>query len=66
MICFTADQHFGCANIIKRCIRPFETVSEIASSLIVCYTEMKSKCDARRGCIYGNAGYSANRPRKAI
>jgi len=34
MIFFTADHHFGHANIIKHCSRPFQTADEMDAALI--------------------------------
>ena len=34
MILFTGDQHFGHANIIRHCGRPFESVGEMDETLI--------------------------------
>jgi calcineurin-like phosphoesterase family protein len=35
MILFTADHHFGHANIIKHCNRPFTSVEEMDAALLV-------------------------------
>ena len=34
MIYFTGDQHFGHANIIKHCNRPFSSIDEMDKSLL--------------------------------
>lgn len=37
MLFFTADHHFGHANIIKHCKRPFANVDEMNDSLVVAW-----------------------------
>ena len=34
MIYFTADHHFGHANIIRHCARPFQSVGEMDRALL--------------------------------
>lgn len=40
MIWFTSDQHYGHENIIKYCNRPFGTVEEMNSQLMIRYNAM--------------------------
>ncbi|MGD1848867.1 MAG: metallophosphoesterase [Salibacteraceae bacterium] len=44
-IFFTSDHHFGHANIIKFCNRPFETVEEMNQALIERWNEKVRKND---------------------
>lgn len=48
MIYYTADQHFGHANIIKHCNRPFETVDEMDAYLL----EQWNSCVRPNDTIY--------------
>ena len=34
MVFFTADLHFGHANIIRHCVRPFASVEEMDAALM--------------------------------
>ena len=48
LIYFTADQHFGHANIIKHCNRPFGTVAEMDEYLL----EQWNNCVGRNDTVY--------------
>lgn len=42
---YIADTHFGHANIIKHCGRPFETVEDISSVVSYsCYDVVRVRC----------------------
>lgn len=45
MIYFTGDQHFGHANIIKHCNRPFSSVSEMDDFLIAQWNDRVGRND---------------------
>lgn len=45
MIYFTADPHFGHANIVKMCGRPFENIEEMNEALIAAWNERVSGND---------------------
>lgn len=45
MIYFTADQHFGHANIIKHCNRPFATVEEMDEYLLAQWNNCVGESD---------------------
>ena len=45
MIYFTGDQHFGHANIIKHCNRPFSSVDEMDKSLLEKWNNRVKKND---------------------
>ncbi|MDD5604278.1 MAG: hydrolase [Eubacteriales bacterium] len=45
MIYFTADQHFGHANIIKHCNRPFATVEEMDECLLTQWNNCVGESD---------------------
>ena len=45
MIYITADQHFGHANIIKLCSRPFSDVQEMDEALIVNWNRCVTNVD---------------------
>jgi len=42
---FTADQHFGHANIIKWCKRPFNDINEMEQVIIDNYNEVVAADD---------------------
>jgi len=45
MIFFTSDTHFGHANIIRHCVRPFENVTTMDEALIKNWNACVSKVD---------------------
>ncbi len=45
MIYFTADPHFGHANIVKMCGRPFEDIKEMNEALIAAWNDRVSGND---------------------
>lgn len=45
MIYFTADQHFGHANVIKLCNRPFDNVQEMDNAIISYWNETVKRND---------------------
>ncbi len=45
MIYFTADPHFGHANIVKMCGRPFEDIEEMNEALITAWNDRVSGND---------------------
>lgn len=50
MLFFTADTHFGHANILKLCGRPFETIEEMNETMI-------GKWNERVGGWFGHGVY---------
>jgi len=48
MIYFTADHHFGHANIIRHCSRPFSSVAEMDASLL----ENWNSCVGQNDTVY--------------
>ena len=42
---FTADEHYGHANIIKYCNRPFASADEMDTKIIQCHNEIVGSKD---------------------
>ena len=60
MIFFTADTHFGHANIIKYCDRPFEDVGEMDEELIKRWNQVVGKKDS----VYHLGDFCWGEPKK--